>query len=206
MLALWPASDPDTDLRACACRAAIEIQSSVTRFNQAHTMFRLPTRIGIHSGYIAIGNVGALHHYEYRPIGDIVNTASKLENLNKRLGTKTLVSASAMGPSDRFLCRDLGGFRLPGKSKTIEVCELVTLAEASNESQRKMCRMFVEALQAFRKGSWEEAAALFHQVLGVEPNDGPSRFYSKLCEGFRAQPPAPAWDGAIEAENMLIQK
>jgi adenylate cyclase len=206
MLALWPASGPDSDLRACACRAAIEIQSAVDRFNRAQAIFRLPTRIGIHSGYIALGNVGALHHYEYRPIGDIVNTASKLEHLNKRLGTKTLVSASALGQPDSFLCRDLGGFRLPGKSKTIKVCELVTLAEASNESQRQICRMFVAALQAFHQGAWEEAAALFHQVLGVEPDDGPSRFYNALCESFREQPPAPAWDGAIEAENMLIQK
>jgi adenylate cyclase len=203
MLALWPAPDPDTDLRACACRAAIEIQSAVSRFNRAQAIFRLPTRICIHSGFIALGNVGALHHYEYRPIGDIVNTASKLEHLNKRLGTKTLVSASVIGPSDSFLCRDLGGFRLPGKSKTIEVCELVTLVEASNETQRQICRMFVEALQAFRQGFWAEAAVLFHQVLGVDPNDGPSRFYGKLCESFRAQPPEPAWDGAIEAENML---
>jgi adenylate cyclase len=45
ILALWPASDPDTDLRACACRAAIEIQSAVDRFNRAQAIFRLPTRI-----------------------------------------------------------------------------------------------------------------------------------------------------------------
>ena len=206
MLALWPAFDPQADLRALACQAAMDIQSAVDRFNRAHAGFRLPTRIGIHSGYIALGNVGAMHHYEYRPVGDIVNTASKLEHLNKRLGTKTLISGSVREQLDGFLLRNLGDFRLPGKSKSITAWELITRVDAADGSQQQIGREFAEALHAFRRGAWMQAATLFREVLRIEPNDGPSEFYIMLCEKYRAQPHDPTWDGAIEVEDRLTSQ
>lgn len=203
MLALWPAFDPQVDLRARACQAAMEIQSAVDRFNRGQADFRLPTRIGMHSGYIALGNVGAVHHYEYRPVGDIVNTASKLEHLNKRLGTKTLVSGSVREQLDGFWLRNLGDFLLPGKSMAITAWELITQADAANESHQQIGRKFAAALQAFHRRAWMEAASLFRDVLRIDPNDGPSEFYITLCETYRARPPGSAWDGAIQVKDRL---
>ncbi len=50
------------------------------------------TRIGVHSGIALIGNLGSKEHFKYSPIGDSVNTASRIEGLNKVFSTDICVS------------------------------------------------------------------------------------------------------------------
>ncbi|NNG45717.1 MAG: adenylate/guanylate cyclase domain-containing protein, partial [Deltaproteobacteria bacterium] len=83
MLALWLTVRDDTASMSNACQAALEISGAMREFRKTHEEMALPTRIGLHSGEIVLGNVGAGHHFEYRPVGDIVNTATRIEGLNK---------------------------------------------------------------------------------------------------------------------------
>ena len=96
MLAIWATTEPDASLRNRAMVAALAAATAVDRFNAASGRFALPTRIGLHSGRLLLGSVGAIDHYEYRAVGDIVNTATRLEGLNKHLGTRLLVSAEVL--------------------------------------------------------------------------------------------------------------
>ena len=96
MLAIWATTEPDASLRNRACLAALDIAAAVDRFNADSGRLALPTRIGLHSGRLLLGSVGAMDHYEYRAVGDIVNTATRLEGLNKHLGTRMLVSADVL--------------------------------------------------------------------------------------------------------------
>ena len=93
MLAIWAAAEPDATLRKQACLAALEIADAVDQFKHTSGTLELPTRIGLHAGPMLLGSIGALDHYEYRAVGDMVNTASRVEGLNKFLGTQILVSA-----------------------------------------------------------------------------------------------------------------
>ena len=70
-------------------------------------------------GRLLLGSVGAMDHYEYRAVGDIVNTATRLEGLNKHLGTRILVSADVLQGLDGLLTRELGAFLLAGKSRPV---------------------------------------------------------------------------------------
>jgi adenylate cyclase len=88
MLAVWATAHPDAALRNQACLAALEIASAVHRFKESSDTMHLSTRIGLHSGHMSLGTIGAVGHYEYRPVGDIVNTASRIEGLNKYLGRR----------------------------------------------------------------------------------------------------------------------
>ena len=98
-------------------------------FNRANRTSQLPTRIGLHTGQMMVGNIGAIDRYEYNPIGDIVNTASRIEGLNRHLGTRILASREVLYGLDEFLTRDLGEFVLAGKSKPVAVYELVCRKE-----------------------------------------------------------------------------
>jgi adenylate cyclase len=197
MLAIWATPHPDAVLRNQACLAALDITSAVHRFKQSSDTLQLPTRIGLHSGHMSLGTIGAIDHYEYRAVGDIVNTASRIEGLNKYLGTRILVSEEVLYDLDGFLTRECGKFLLVGKSQPIAVHELICRMEESNEQQRTLCGMFGEALSAYRRQSFEEVIGIFHKAIKTYTEDGPSIFYVKLCEKYRENPPGEMWNDVI---------
>ncbi|NIM96913.1 MAG: hypothetical protein GTO24_02155 [candidate division Zixibacteria bacterium] len=201
MMALWVASRPETSPKDKACFAAVDIQKSMEQFNQSSGAVELNTRIGIHSGHISLGHIGAIDHYEYRPVGDIVNTSSRVEGLNKHLGTRILASEEVIHRLDGFLMREVGKFRLKGKAEPITIYELMCRIEESDENQRRDCAVFAEAMGAFRTQSWDEAMEKFHQCLENRGKDGPSLFYAGLCEQYRQTPPEEPWDGVVHMEK-----
>jgi adenylate cyclase len=197
MMALWTTTHPDARLRNQACLAALEISRAVDQFNQTSSAFQLPTRIGLHSGHLALGSVGAINHFEYRAVGDIVNTVSRIESLNKQLGTSILVSAEVLHQVDDFRTRELGEFLLSGKSKPVVLHELICPKDESSEKHRNLCGLFTEALSAYRRQSWEKAIDKLKASLQVSEQDGPSLFYLRLCEKYRENPPGESWDGLV---------
>lgn len=197
MLAIWTTAHPDSALRTQTCFAALGIACAVDRFNQSSDTLQFPTRIGLHSGHVLIGNIGAINHYEYSAVGDIINTVSRIEGLNKYLGTRILVSEEVLYQLDDFLTRELGNFLLVGKSKPIVVHELICCRKESNEQQKSLCAIFCKALSAYRGQSWEEAMEMFYACMKICREDGPSLFYSKLCENYRENPPGEMWNGLV---------
>ncbi len=201
MLALWLTTKENPPSFSSACLAAIEIDHALAEFNRSRPRLELPTRIGLHYGNILLGNIGAAYHYEYRPIGDIVNTATRIEGLNKQLGTQILVSEEVVSQANKFLARDLGKFLLVGKSKPVHVYELVSRQVDSSPRQRDYCAVFAEGLESFRRQAWADASAKFHETLKIRDGDGPSLFYARLCSRYAQNPPGISWDGVVRMEN-----
>lgn len=52
------------------------------------------TRIGVNSGQVVVGNFGGSTMFDYTAYGDAVNTAARLESINKQLGTNICVSSN----------------------------------------------------------------------------------------------------------------
>ena len=183
MLAIWVSATPDAALRDKACLAAIDINQAVHRLYGPSDPHRLNTRIGLHYGDIFLGNIGGGDHYQHSVMGDIVNTASRIEGLNKHLGTRVLVSAEAIDRLGGLLSRELGGFRLKGKTTAIVVHELICRLDEADGKQRQGCRVFAEALAAFRGRAWDEAMEKFHDC--TEAFHG-GRAFALLHEVVRA--------------------
>jgi adenylate cyclase len=179
MLAVWAAAKVDEKLRLNACHAALEIKSALVRFNE-DSEYPLATRMGLHYGEMRLGNVGAMEHFEYRAVGDTVNSATRIEGLNKVLGTRILVSASVIDGLQGFFHRELGTFLLKGKSQPITVFELVgTIDEISNFDPDclQLAEKFSQALDLFKAKEWEQALVLFRKINADFPGDGPTQFY-----------------------------
>jgi adenylate cyclase len=197
MLAIWATGLADRSLREQACLAALEIAQAAERFNLAQDGVRLPTRIGLHCGELVLGHVGAADHYEYRAVGDIVNTASRVQALNKYLSTRILVSHEILEGVDGFLSRALGCFLLSGKTVPILIHELICRDREADAVRGQRCERFAEALRAFQAGCWDKAAKAFQALILAYGEDGPSRYYLQLCEHYRDAPPEPPWAGVV---------
>lgn len=111
----------DEEHAANAIRAGLEIEKICA--NQKFGKNRLlSTRIGINSGVVVAGNIGSADRVEYTVIGDDVNIASRLEQLNKEHGTNILLGENTFElTKDLFVFKKLGDFQLKGKEKSIQV-------------------------------------------------------------------------------------
>ena len=193
MVAVWASGRPDAGARLRAAHASLAILEAVEEFNRVHTDSPLPTRVGLESGEMLLGNIGAEQRYEYRAVGDIVNTASRIQGLNPLLGTRVLVSAATLAGVE-LPARDVGTFLLRGKRLAVRVleptgagCRLDDLGLAA----------FAASLAAFRRGDWQEAHDGFAALSRRFPGDGPSRYYGALCLDMGRSPPA-TWAGAVQ--------
>jgi len=115
-----PAAHPDH--AANAVRAALEIQALLSRrtFGDGHA---LRSRIGINTGVMVGGIVGAGNRLGYTVHGDEVNLAARLEQLNKDHGTRIIVSERTRelaGP-DTFAFRSLGETTVRGRSRPVGI-------------------------------------------------------------------------------------
>jgi adenylate cyclase len=192
LIAVWAAAGPFAESRLRACRAALGIVGAVDEFNARHSP-PLPTRVGVESGELLLGNFGPEQRIGYRAIGDIVNTASRLEGLNKILGTRVLVSAATLAGTSELAVRDLGAFLLRGKSTPLRVQELLDGAESA---RRPPASAFAAALEEFTAAQWVDAHRDFTALRQAFPEDGPTAFYAALAAGYASEPPR-NWSGAV---------
>ena len=191
MMAIWTSPASDIQHRQQACFAAIEMKQSVASFNQQTDHPELPTRIGVHSGELLLGNIGAVNHYEYRAVGDTVNTASRIQGLNKQLGTYLLVSDEVLVNLDDFLTRKLGKFLLVGKTKPIVIHELINLKNSATDKEKSLCNAFSSAMQLFDSQDWAAAKEKFEQCHNEYNQDGPCGYFMTLCQSYLQHPPEP---------------
>jgi class 3 adenylate cyclase len=108
-----------------AVRAALDIQRAVGNRTFGDQGVALATRIGISSGPVIGGDIGAGKRMNFTLLGDTVNLAARLEELNKQYGTRILVSQrtrDACGEAFRF--EPLGTVAVRGRSEPVAIFSL----------------------------------------------------------------------------------
>lgn len=214
MLAVWADKAPDASLRRRACSASLQLAEAVERFNRLRPKDQaLPTRIGVDYGRMTRGMLGGPFHIEYRHRGDPPSTADRLQKLSKQLKTRVLVSEGVInghsgldgeaeaqnaaprldGP-DGFLVRDLGYFKLRGKTRPTHVYELIDERARALPEQRDLCEKFQAALHAYQLDRRDKAHGCFEALHRQYPGDGPSAYYARLCGRgrYHGKEPIPA--------------
>ena len=182
MLAIWPDRTPDT--RSRVLHALLEMLDAVSEFNAKLAGNRLNTRFGVDWGRVALTTVGSDVHYEYRAVGDAVNTAQRIQELNKRLKTRILVSGPLMILADgEFLSRDLGSFLLRGKSHPVRVHELMALKSAASAGDMDLCMRSAGIASQIDQGEVDGARTSLMQARLIWPGDGPLEFLATALEG-----------------------
>jgi class 3 adenylate cyclase len=95
ILALFGVPTPSRDHAAQAVRAVLEMQSALDALNARLAAGGKPPlvmRIGVATGLALVGDAGTAQSADYTAFGDVVNLASRLEQLNKTSATRNLLS------------------------------------------------------------------------------------------------------------------
>ena len=199
IFALWNAPESQSDHIQRACRCAVALQKNLVAFDQAQLGAPLRTRVGLHRGDACVGNIGSSRRFDYTALGDAVNLASRLEGLNKQLGTSVLATRDVQREvEDSIPNRLLGQFRFQGFDRVVEVYELLGTPDDLTPAAREA---FSAGMHAFERREWAGAEEAFNRCLAKQPADGPSKFYLTEIDRNRRQPPPSDWLGEIDLRS-----
>ena len=102
-----------------ALNSALAIKALV--FSQTFLGKQLTCRIGLASGNVVSGNVGAKDRLSYTVYGDVVNLASRLETLNKEYGTVLLFDEIISAANENIDQYEIGEIEIRGKKQKVRV-------------------------------------------------------------------------------------
>lgn len=129
IMAFWGAPMPDENHSSNALKCAIEMLETLKKWNKEREKNNLPPfkiGIGINTGFALTGNIGAdlgkIKNFQFTVLGDVVNTASRLEALNKELSTEILISEEVKkNVSKNFKFKYLGEYKVKGKEELLKI-------------------------------------------------------------------------------------
>ena len=127
-----PVVQPDYRQRALDC--ALEMDAFAHAFAQGLHAGGLTwghTRIGVHCGEVIVGNFGGKTLFDYRALGDPINTAARLEGVNKYLGTRVCVSQAILDGCTGVPVRAVGRLLLKGKSHPLQAYEPLAATDSA---------------------------------------------------------------------------
>jgi len=189
----------DHAFRACVSAIAmkkIEREMNKEIMEQGLSPIPLLTRIGINTGYMVAGNMGTANKMNYTIMGNAVNLSARLEGVNSQYGTWILASEQTVRETKGLiLYRKLDRVRVVGINEPVRLCELIDLSADASEQQKKLVRVFHQALDCFEKRRWKQAVEGFREVLKIKPDDTLSIIYLDRLKQFSVSLPDVSWDG-----------
>ncbi|UTC83171.1 adenylate/guanylate cyclase domain-containing protein [Treponema denticola] len=139
IMAVWGAprstGNPEEDALNCL-RAALKMRAALIFFNRGRGGDKKPIiRIGcgINSGAVVAGQIGSHERMEYTVIGDAVNTASRVEALNKPMGTDILITEYTYNlVKNHVVVEEMPSVTVKGKAKPLRVFALINMPNETN--------------------------------------------------------------------------
>jgi adenylate cyclase len=197
VFALWGAPVEHERHADAALRAGIEIQRKLRNSDVLKRYPPLITRIGINTGLMVVGNLGSRKRFDFTAIGDPVNLASRVESLNKYLGTSLLITEFTRSElKDEYPILPMGKVRVVGKEDSVMM--YAVLEELSNEDRAQ----WTHTIGLFAERKWDEAAKGFDEIAArVAPLRKAATFYVDQLEHHRVIPPALTWAGELILES-----
>jgi adenylate cyclase len=203
LMAIFGAPIQETDHARRACMAALAMRAARIVLAEEWAKIGRPplhARTGINSGPMLVGNYGSKYRFNYSVLGDQVNLASRLEQLNKVYGTDIMLgegTADLIG--NAFQMRELDFVQVKGRKQALKIYELLSSSDRElPKAQQQMLRLYAAALEAYRRKRWERAAGLFREGLEHWPTDAPSRVMIERCRTMGDFALPEDWDGSFE--------
>lgn len=125
IMAFWGAPLSDENQVDNALKTAVSMITKLKELNKELGEEGLPEikiGIGLFNGKAVVGNIGSTERLSYTVMGDTVNTASRLEGLNKEYGTQIIVGESVMKKAKgKYIFKFLGAVKVKGKNEEVNI-------------------------------------------------------------------------------------
>lgn len=211
IIAFYGAPVPVPRHEYMACLTALQMQERLDSLREKwlaegdrwpDVVHNMRMRIGIASGMMVTGNMGSAQRMNYTMMGDIVNTAARLEESAKQYGIYNhILSSTRDACLDQFEWRDVDIVKVVGKSEAVHAFELISLKDQLPPGYDKLLPAYHEALELFRAREWDKASEAFMESEKLEDmfpgrKSNPSLTYIERIREYKLDPPGEDWDGS----------
>lgn len=182
------------------CSACIEMQKRLAELREkwkGNGKPELKMRIGLCTGNAVVGNMGSESRMDYTMMGDTVNTAARLEGINKIYGIYTLISETTYKAAGNSIAvREIDTINVVGKKEPVTAYQLLGYSKDFDDLIKQANDYYAAGLLSYRNQDWDKAINSFNEVLNISPDDGPSNTMIDRCNKYKANPPGKNWNGS----------
>lgn len=198
----WPLALADGPLSAC--RAALRIRKvfKAAAAGADEDLKGFHVGIGIASGRAIAGRIGTRDQAKIGVFGPVVNLASRLEGITKKVGVSILMDEASAHIARNQLkesegrCRKIGTLQPAGFESPVTVSELLPPTHESEISERDIVN-FERAVDAFEAGDWEDC----RNLLGLLPPRDRARDFLLVQIASNNYLPPVNWSGVISLNS-----
>ena len=195
-----------------ACVVALQMQEALAMLREKwqgeegkwpELVSKMRMRIGLNTGELVTGNMGSRTRMNYTMMGDVVNTAARLEASAKQYGIyiQTTMPTLDLAGKDKFEWRFIDKVKVVGKQESVDAVEIMALKGQLADDMLELNNIFNAGMELYRQQDWDGGSKKFtaseklEEVFHNRPTT-PSRVYVERCAHFKANPPGSDWDGS----------
>ena len=185
-----------------ALTAAVEMQLELQSYNHKRlTDKRRPIRVGmgLHTGLLIMGITGDGKRMDATTVSNAVNTAARIEGLNKHFKTNILISEDTLRKIDdstKFPIRHLGPVQMKGQERPVDIYECFG-GDKPEMLDKKLATLarFNEGLEAYFKKEFLDALHLFTEITKQNPGDKTALLFLNKCQSCLETGILDGWTG-----------
>lgn len=180
ILAVFPRAESAIECATAICRA-IEVKNRSQK-----SLPEVDARISIHTGEVIFGIVGEEARMSPTIISDVVNLASKMEDINKLMETKVIFSKDSLNEiptSYRLAYRYIGSVSVENSASVSLFESLEIYPRKKKDKLLHLKTTFEEGVRLYSQGEFEKSRRAFKDVLSHVHDDKASYVYfNKACD------------------------
>jgi len=196
----WPFSSEDAPVKACRAALSIRKKFAEIHADKAHPLSDFRMGIGIAHGRAVAGKIGTSGRMTVTVFGPVVNLASRLEGMTKKLHAPIIIDEQTAEIAGARLSDSEGRVRrlarvLPyGMDNPLTISELIPSFGDHSELTDTHLTLFEEGVEHFTEGRWDEAYGALHKMPA---SDRAQDFLMALITQHDRKAPA-GWSGVFE--------
>jgi len=196
IMAFWGAPKEITNPWSQACETALRCLFCVEKMNEERKKKGDPqfsTKFSLDAGVAIVGNIGTQERINYTAIGDVINSASRLQAQNSNYDTSIIISENVwVHVKDHFLTRPMDTVMVKGKENTIKIFELIAKLSAdesiiATENQKKLATSFTQAFELYERGKWDQSLSILKDIIRECPGDKLTQIYIERIQKNKDQ-------------------